>query len=453
MRFSDLLRLALDNLRRNRTRSGMTTVGVAIGVAALLALLAYGAGIQENAQREFDSFQLYDALRLTSAPSLFGGFGEVLQGRPRAVSDSNRATVPLTDSLLAAIAEIDGVLAAYPEIVFPTQIKIGERSLPAQADAVPMAFGTLPTYQPTVGAFFASSADSAVLVTPSMARRLGYDDPTQLVGQEVLLETVSIHIAGLLQAGPAIATGLTTLPLLHHDTPLRVAGLLPETEQAVSGFFRVVLPLERARRLRKVTFFSTLDLMLRDGDAQGYVAARVQLAEGTPATLARVQQAIEAEGVYVVSFRDQFEQFDRIFLIMDLALGVVGFIALLVATIGIANTMMMNVMERYREIGVMKAVGGDEGDLQRLFLVESAVLGVVGGLAGLVFGYALTALIQVGVDYYLHRLALPTVDVFHFPVLMWLGVLAVAVAVSLLAGLAPARRAARIEPIAALRSA
>ncbi len=451
MRFADLFRLALENLRRNRGRSVMTLIGVVIGVAALAALLAYGAGIRHNARSEFNALALYNTLRVTSGPSLFGALGEVSAPSPPEAPRENRPAVPLTDSLLRAFEQIDGVLAAYPEVVFPVRIKANDRRVPAQAEAIPMAFAGLPAYRPVVGAFFTASADSAVLLAPSMARRLGFDDPAQIVGREVVIETMSFHLEALLRAGPALATGLTTLPLTHHHNPMRVAGLLPEEEQAVSGFFRVILPLEGARRLRKITFFSTLDLMLRDGDTQGYVAARVQLTDLD--AYERVRTTIEQQGLFVTSFREQFARLDRLFLIMDLALGVIGFIALLVATIGIANTMTMNVMERYREIGVMKAVGGDEGDLQRLFLVESATLGLAGGLGGLLFGGIVTTLVQAAVDYYLHRLGVPAVDLFHLSAAMGLAILAVALLVSLVAGLAPARRAARIEPIDALRTA
>jgi putative ABC transport system permease protein len=191
--------------------------------------------------------------------------------------------------------------------------------------------------------------------------------------------------------------------------------------------------------------------MLRDGNADGYAAARVQLASSD--AYERVRREVEQTGAFVTSFREQFGQLERLFLIMDLAFGIIGFIALLVATLGIANTMMMNVMERRREIGVMKAVGGDERDLQRLFIAESVALGLLGGVLGLVLARGITSLIQFGVDVYVQRLGLPRFDLFQAPVWLSLAIVGVAVLVSLLAGLAPARRAARVEPIEALRAA
>ncbi len=451
MRFADLFRLALDNLRRNRTRSLLTLVGVTIGVAALLSLMSYGAGVQYNAEREFNSFELYNSLRITSSPSIFDRFGDIATASPEIAEAEDRPSVPLTDSLIATFTEIDGVLAAYPEVIFPAKVRVKDRSLPVQVIAIPMAFGDIAAYRPIAGDFFTAPTDTALLLAPSMARRLGIEEPETLVGQTITLETISLHIQGLIRAAPAIATGLTSIPLIHHNNKVRVAGLLPEDDQPISGLVRVILPIDFAQQMQKITFFSTVDLMMRDGNAEGYMAALVQLTD--PDAYPAVRQRLEETGVYVSSFRDQFAQAERLFLIMDLALGVIGFIALLVATVGIANTMMMNVMERTREIGVMKAIGGDERDLQRLFLVESGTLGVVGGVVGLLVGWGITRLVQLGVNYYLHRHGVPNLEIFHVPWWLVAAILGTALLVSLLAGILPARRAARIEPIAALRSA
>ncbi|NBC18972.1 MAG: FtsX-like permease family protein [Bacteroidetes bacterium] len=451
MRPADLLRLALDNLTRNRTRSLLTLIGIMVGVAALQALLAYGAGLQQNARQEFEALELYNTLRVTPSPTIFGRMGLMPPDPTPDTTDANRPKITLTDSLLREIEQIDGVLAAYPEVVFPAKLKANGRSAPVQAEAVPTVFGQLAAYQPTEGAFFSAATDTSILIAPSMAQRLGVEDASDLIGQTITLETVSLHVQRMMQLGPAIAAGMTTLPLIHHQNRVRVAGLLPEADQPVSGFVRVVLPLDYARQLRKITFFSALDLMLRDGSADGYAAARVQLADTD--AYDRVRREVEQTGAFVTSFREQFGQLERLFLIMDLAFGIIGFIALLVATLGIANTMMMNVMERRREIGVMKAVGGDERDLQRLFIAESVTLGLLGGVLGLVLARGITSLIQFGVDVYVQRLGLPQFDLFQAPVWLSLAIVGVAVLVSLLAGLAPARRAARVEPIEALRAA
>ena len=450
MRFADLFRLALSNLRRNRSRSVLTLVGVAIGVAALLALVSYGAGLQQNARGEFDALELYNTLRVTSRPNPFGSLGDVAF-RERSAAEDTLAEVPLTDSLVAVFDRLDGVLAAYPEVTFPAQIESGDRVVISTVEAVPMVFASIPSYQPETGAFFTSTSDSSVLLSPTMARRLGYDDPAMIVGDSVTLVTATLDLAALQLAARAMSMGMGTLPLREQRHRMQVAGLLEEENQALAGIFRAVVPLERARTMRKLTFFSTLDLLLRNSSAGGYAALRVQLED--PDAYADVQAAIEEAGVFATGFRDQFQQLERLFVVMDLALGIVGFIALLVATIGIANTMMMNVMERTREIGVMKAVGGEEGDLQRLFVAESGALGGLGGVIGLLAGWGLTRLIEYGVNLYLYSKGLPRLDVFYATPLMWLAIFAIAVVVSLVAGFAPARKAARIEPMEALRSA
>jgi len=450
MRIADLLKLAWGNLRRNRTRSLLTLIGVAIGVAALLTLLSYGSGLQQNARKEFNALKLYNTLRVTShrIPFMNGPSAMAMK-----MSDSlgTGGQVALTDSLIQEIEAIEGVLAAYPEVNFPAKLRGNSRELVVNAEAIPMAFQTLDTYTPQAGRFFETADEEGVLISPSMAERMGYEPVESAVGDTVKLVTASMNWQKLKNMAAMFASGSRALPMGQRPYPVKVVGLVSQEQQPVSGFTRVLLPHGFAEELNKVTFFSTLDLLFRNAEVQeGYTAVRVQLEDASYHSRAR--QAIEEQGVYVSSFREQFDRLEQLFLIMDLALGIIGVIALLIATIGIANTVMMNVRERYREIGIMMAVGGDAPDLQRLFVVESATMGALGGAIGLVFGWFVILGLDAGVNAYLASLGVPEITVFAASWPMALAIFAGAVLISLLAGFFPARRAARIEPAEALRT-
>ncbi len=446
MRLADLFRLAAGNLLRNRTRSAMTLVGIAIGVAALFALLSYGAGLQRLADQEVATLELYNTFRVTSTPNPVNSFADV---SVRAVEADTTEPVALTDSLLARIAAVPGVLAAYPEVAFPVRVRANEREVFAGAEAVPLAFGAFPAYQPTAGAFFETAADSALLIPRSMAERLGFEPAEAAVGQTVTVLTATLDLAQLQRALFSFGLGMRSLPIKEQPHPLRVAGVLSSEGQALSGFVRLLVPLGLAETMQKVTFFSTLDLVTRGPATGGYSAARVQIEREDD--YAAVKAAVEREGVYATGFREQFAQLDRLFAIMNGTLAIVGLIALLVATIGIANTMTMNVVERTREIGVMKAIGGEDSAVQRLFVAESLLLGLAGTVFGLAFGWLVTEALGAGVVAYLDRIGVPPVDLFHTPFVVVVGIGAVTLLVSVLAGFLPARRAARIEPIEALR--
>jgi len=448
MRIADLLTLAWANLWRNRARSVLTGVGVMVGVAALVVLLAYGSGLEQTADREFDALRLENTLRVTSHP-IPGLTGR----RTTAVADSLRRSsrVPLTDSLVRRMERVDGVLAAYPEMQFPARLQGNGRTLVVTAEGIPASFRTLSTYQPVAGRFFSEETEAAVLLPQSMAERLGYEPASAAVGDTVDLVTASLNFQKLRSAAELFSGGLRTLPMGQRPYDVRIAGLLDDAGRPVSGLTRVVLPLEFGRTLSKVPFFSTLDLLFRHAETQeGYAAVRVQLRDDT--NRRAVRQALNEMGVYTTSFRRQFERLDTLFFVLDLALAVIGSIALLVAVLGVANTILMNVRERTREIGIMMAVGGDARDLQRLFVVESAALGALGGAAGLGGGAVLATGLDWGIALYLDGLGVPPVTVFDLSLSVAAAVWAGAVLVSLLAGVVPARRAARLDPAEALRN-
>jgi putative ABC transport system permease protein len=139
------------------------------------------------------------------------------------------------------------------------------------------------------------------------------------------------------------------------------------------------------------------------------------------------------------------------FTIFDLLLGIFGSLALAVATLGIVNTLVMAILERRREIGVLKALGAADRDVRQLFFVEAGVMGLLGGVLGVGFGWFIGRGVTWGTNLYLRRQNLPAAHVFWVPWWLVLGAIAFAVIVSLTAGLYPATRAARLNPVEALR--
>lgn len=446
MRLADLVSLAWRNVRRNRTRSLLTGAGVMIGAAALYTLLAYGSGLEQTVQQEVDALKLQNTLRVTSHP-----IPGLTDRRAAPNPGQTPAAVALTDSLVRAFEQIDGVLAAYPELQFPAKLDGNGQALPVTAEGIPMAFQHIAAYQPADGRFFETGEEAAILISRSMAQRLGYQPVDAAVGQTIDLVTASLNFYKLRTEAESFGSGLRTLPMSRRPYDVRIAGLLDNAGQPVSGLTRVLLPLPFGQSLNKVPFFSTLDLLFRHSRTQeGYAAVRVQMHDD--ADPVAVRRALDAAGVYTTSFRRQFERLDTLFLILDLSLGFIGVIALAVAVLGIANTVMMSVRERTREIGIMMAMGGNARDLQRLFVVESGALGALGGGAGLALGGGLAIALNEGLNAYLSTLGVPPITLFDLSVGTALAIWGGAVLVSILAGVLPARRAAQVEPTEALRT-
>jgi len=133
-------------------------------------------------------------------------------------------------------------------------------------------------------------------------------------------------------------------------------------------------------------------------------------------------------------------------------LGLIASVALFVASIGIANTMVMAVYERTREVGILKALGASRTDIRRLFMIEAGLIGLAGGVIGLVLGWGAGLVLNQGIGWYMKFRDLPIRDAFFVmtPTLA-VGVTLFAAGIGVLAGLLPAHRAATLDPLIALR--
>jgi len=164
-----------------------------------------------------------------------------------------------------------------------------------------------------------------------------------------------------------------------------------------------------------------------------------------------VEDAIKKMGFGTFSILDASRGLQQVFRVLYAFLGIFGSLALIVASIGIVNTLVMAILERRREIGIMKAIGASDGDVKKLFFAEAGAMGIFGGVVGVILGWAIGQVINLGTNVYLKNQGFPPEHFWAVP--WWLVAFAIIFAfiVSLISGLYPAGRAARLDPVQALR--
>jgi putative ABC transport system permease protein len=185
------------------------------------------------------------------------------------------------------------------------------------------------------------------------------------------------------------------------------------------------------------------------GDSPSYtsLSVRVENASQVPA----VEDAIKKMGFGAFSLVDATRSMGQFFAVLDGFLAIFGSLALAVASIGIVNTLVMAILERRREIGIMKALGASDADVRGLFFAEAGAMGFVGGAVGVALGWVIGRLINIGLNIYLQRQHFPSAQIWFVPLWLVLSAITFSIVVSLLSGLYPATRAARLDPVQALR--
>ncbi len=453
MRPADHLRFALTSLWKRKLRTFLTASGVMIGIGALVSMVAFGRGVQKNVTESFRALALFNTLTVLPGNVLAGGPRNGNARRPAALpapSGGGNQTI-LDDAAVARIARLEGVESAFPDIRLPALIRLGGSEELRLAQVVPAAIAGSRSVAYAAGRAYGSDDDPSVIVSASLLRELGAGDARSALGRKLTLSTVGFDFSTLNPADLMASLAGNKLPFSTEEHELTVVGVSEESPFGSAGPLQsdIFVPAGTARRINRLPFSSIWDLFRAGRGGIGYSALNVRLK--SMAALEPVKKEVKALGFGTFAMADQFREIRRSFLVMDMVLAAVGMIAIVVASLGIINTMVMSILERYSEIGVMKALGARDRDVRRIFLVESGVIGFLGGVGGLGLGAIVSGLINRVVNYFLSRQGMPHIDYFNFSWWLCLGAIAFAVAVSLAAGVYPAMRAVRVDPVRALR--
>ncbi|HXT61991.1 MAG TPA: FtsX-like permease family protein [Pyrinomonadaceae bacterium] len=494
MSFLDLLHLSLRNLREAKLRATLTSMGVIVGVAVIVTMVSFGLGLQRNMLSRFRALDFFNEIRvfgksvftmaMTNVDPKLRRDENPGDRRGPAFRTNEAPSRILDDAAVAEIQKIPGVAYVEPDISFDVYLRCNGRVAPQSvaAASVPNSSSRFKIF--AAGKMLSSTNADEAVIDDAVAETCGFAKPADAIGQTVELLTTRGETGEKKPAEdeankPDEDSGFSFfgLPIEENNGPpanaisgrtLRIVGVLghEKREGAAQGgpsglmmnaAVYVPLPIARdwARKHRNPMREVALALakqsgQLDDSQSEGYGSAVVRVSD--PVALTEVRKRINDMGFRSFSIVDQLDQIRTVFLIIDSVLGLLGGISLLVASFGIANTMIMSILERTREIGIMKAIGAEDREIKLIFFFEAAVIGLTGGIIGCLAAWGIDALAnRLAYRFVLKPQGASFVDFFSLPPYLWLGAIAFALVVSILAALYPASRAARIDPVRALR--
>lgn len=462
MSWNDLLRMSISNLRRRKLRTFLTVLGVLIGTASIVVMISLGLGMQQAIYREVEQSGGLNTIQVTGASA-----GEAMMY----YGEDEESTKYVDDKLIEQLSEMEYVTLASPVYEMSVMLLKGKYEGWAQlvgmtpealeAMNIPLAEGTLPAANSghlellygngVITNFYEKSTyegyyetgelpdidlakDSLFLITdqdayyssqePSMGMDESYSDGTE-VSKPATKHVV--QACGVVEGGPEEYNSYSYYVYCDLNTLKQVL------KKEYSGRTIPGQPTTESGKPYKEFYYSSAQVRVDDIHHVDEVAAAIR----------EMGYNAETNAEYLESMKSQFA-------IVQAVLGGIGAVSLLVAAIGIANTMMMSIYERTKEIGVMKVLGCSLGNIRQMFLLEAAFIGFLGGIAGNVLSFLISAVI----NFVTGQGAVMGYDgnISYIP--WWLVLLSMgfAVLVGVAAGYFPAKRAMKLSPLAAIRN-
>jgi ABC-type antimicrobial peptide transport system permease subunit len=494
MRLSDYIKIALHNIWRSRLRSALTIFAVVIGATSVTIMLSLVFSVKGFMTSQFEANGTLQQVQV-SPQSGVTDYKNISDQGGRGNCTANTCTI-LSDALVAKIKNLNhvvGIARSTQSMPFAAIVYKGKAYTMNQAVAYD-ANGII-TNTILAGRDIDSTDQTGVVVLPSQyADKWGFKGNYRaLVGQQVKLQTQGYYTGvGATIQNPATQQNQgpsSTATQGPQQPPTPTPTLLTATVVGVSsdangnGSGQVRLPLPWAGQIEENQQYEQTPTSLATQKQQQECASSQisgQFGHGCPSTqqqfqlvvnnqlaangydsltvkvdkaqnAASVAAAIRHYGVGAADAQSFIKSQLAIFNIVGAVVGGIGGIALIVAAVGVVNTMVMAILERTREIGVMRAVGAKRSTISTLFTIEASILGFFGGLIGLGIGYVLVLIANPIINKQLSINSIKSNNIISLPPWLILSVLAVTTVIGMLSGLYPARRAARLDPVEALR--
>jgi ABC-type antimicrobial peptide transport system permease subunit len=400
MRVQDLAQLSTRMFKTNPMRTWLTILGMGVGTGAVVILVGLGFGLQQIILEQIV-------------------FGETLLSL--GVSTTGVQTLALTNETVAKFESNPLVQDAAPMARFPGLVSYkgltGNLFIQGAEPAYLRYAGVALTAGETFTDEEIGNTDS-VLLSPAVLKLFGIEDAKEFVGEKV---TFRILV-------PA-EDGTDDVNEVYIDKEYTVRGITKE-----EGVLNALMMLPELRTHLGIEEYERVQVRVVDNQA-----------------LPLVEESLIKDGYRVTALSKTVEQASKIFQGIQVVLAVFGGIALLVSAIGMFNTMTVTLLERTKEIGIMRTIGASPSDVKTLFVSESIVVGFMGGLSGIVMGVAFGLTVNVLLNLVAGQFGGQSVSLFAFPLWFLTFIAVFSAAVGYLTGIFPARRAAKLNPLDAIQ--
>ena len=405
MQFIDYIEETASALLSNKARSGLTILGIVIGISSVIAMLSIGQGAQSSVQ--------------SSVASVGSNLLTVRSGAQRTPGSMVRGSLGSAQSLkssdASAIRSLDNVVAVSPEASGRYQITAGGNNTNSTVYGVIPDYASVKSLEMSEGDFLTEADQSGyakvAVIGPTVRDDLFGADATDSVGKTIRINKMNFTVIGVTKAKGGTGFGsqdeMIFVPLSTH-------------QKSLSGS----------------QYLSAIEVSVASADALAQAQADIT------ALLMELHKISDESKLdfSVINMADMAAAASSIAQVFTILLGSVAGISLIVGGIGIMNMMLTNVTERTREIGLRKAIGAKGKDISSQFLIEAIALTLIGGIVGVIVG----VLIGWGLTYF----GVLATKVTSFSVILACGVSAL---IGIVFGYYPAKRAARLNPIDALR--
>jgi ABC-type antimicrobial peptide transport system permease subunit len=398
----DILQLATRVFKTNKLRTLLTILGIGVGIGTILFLVSLGFGLQKL---------ILEQITTSDALSTLDIFSE------------NAELVDLNQETFQKIEATADVVEVSPMLNIPAQIEINSLSSGITVNAIKASYLKLSGIEMKAGRSFTDGETNKIIISSAILKSFNIENDSDAISSIAALKLYLPRKTD--ELSPAASEDVEEVNL---PNDFEVVGIVDDD---FSAFAYVQL--------------SDIDYL----NLPSFSRAKVKISNQNK--VEGVREKLINMGFSVSSLSDTIDEANKIFQAVQIVLSLFGAVALIVSAIGMFNTMTIALLERTQEIGVMKSLGASRSDIWKLFLVESVLIGFLGGVSGIMLGVGAAAVSNFAINRLASSLGGESVNLFFTPIEFVITILSFSTIVGFMTGLYPARRASRLNPLDALR--